>query len=246
MTSIQLFQLATVAIAGIFNLIGAWQKLDQALQIHPFIKPRQNVWVWIWSALQVLFAGLICWFLLDLADKPLPKTFNEGFPTLVKAALIGIGFNALLNADETTDVWGLNLGAIYKWLIKPVTLQIHATQKRTDDFWVELRQHLETRSIDQVNCGMEYLAENLENNPNLTLTERQRLLTTVIQIQTGAIPQSERYREIIKLLKFSIRRSARRKLLDRFGCEGTFLNQYFSNQQFSNQQQRGSRPRITR
>jgi hypothetical protein len=110
-----------VLFAGLFNLLGAWQKLDQTLRIHPFIRPWRNFWVWVWVIVQFFCAGILCLILLDLPNKPVPATLTEQIPTLLKAALVGSGFNAVLNADEATDFIGLNLGAIYKSLIAPIT-----------------------------------------------------------------------------------------------------------------------------
>jgi hypothetical protein len=193
-------------------------------------------WMWLWSIAQIFFAGVVCWFLLDLAHQPIPETFdkvftpetfNQIFPTLPKAALVGIGFNAVLNADEATDFLGLNLGAIYKRLIDPITLKIHATQARhTDRFWAELRSHLTNLSTAQINDGMNLIREKLTNSKNLTKERRDTLWIAVNQIQDPEISSQKRPEKIVKLLKDFVRRHDLPEILNVLGCEEEFLRTY--------------------
>jgi hypothetical protein len=212
-----------VLLAGLFNLLGAWRKLDQALQIHPFIRPWRNVWIWGWIIVQMFCAGLLCLVLLDLPNKTVPTTLTEKIPTLLKAALVGSGFNAVLNADEATDFLGLNLGAIYTSLIDPITQRIHATQTRyTDRFWFELRNHLAALPTNPTNDGLNLLREKLTNSPELTPERRQTLLTEIRQIQDSEISRQERPGKIVELLKNSVRRHSLPELLNVLGCEDRF------------------------
>jgi hypothetical protein len=229
------FNGTAILLAGLFNLLGAWRKLDQEINFHPFIRPWQNFWIWLWIMAQMFFAGVVCWFLLDLAHQPIPQTFNQVFtpetfntifPTLPKAALVGIGFNAVLNADEATDFLGLNLGSIYKGLIAPITSQIHTTQTQTDRFWTGVYQHLSELSTSQMNKGLLLLREKIENNQELTQERRQSLLTTVKQIQALEIPRQERPGEIVKILKESVRRQSLPELLKALGCQDSFFRGY--------------------
>jgi hypothetical protein len=221
------FNLSAFLLAGFFNLLGAWKSLDQELQIHPFIQPRRNFWVWVWSLTQMLCAGIICLLLLDLPNKPVPNDFTDITQTLFKAALVGSGFNAILNADEATDFLGSNLSPIYKNLIDPITLKIHATQARhTDRFWSELCRHLTNSSTAQINDGMNLIREKLTNSKNLTKERRDTLWIAVNQIQDPEISSQKRPEKIVKLLKDFVRRHDLPEILNVMGCEEEFLRTY--------------------
>lgn len=221
------FNLSAFLLAGFFNLLGAWKSLDRALQIHPFIQPRRNFWVWVWNLTQMLCAGIICLLLLDLPNKPIPNSFTDITQTLFKASLVGSGFNAILNADEATDFLGSNLSPIYKNLIDPITLKIHATQARhTDRFWSELRSHLTNLPTAQINDGMNLIREKLTNSRELTKARRDSLLTAVKQIQDPEIPRQKRPEKIVELLKDFVRRHDLPEVLNVLGCEDSFFRAY--------------------
>jgi hypothetical protein len=202
------------------------ENLDQELQIHPFLQPQRNIWIWIWGIAQVGFAGLVCWFLLDLANEATPNTWNEALLMWFKAVLVGIGFNAVLNADEATDFLGLNLGAIYKSVTKPIALQIHATQPRTDRFWFELQKHLAALKLDQIDNGMKLLREKFNNSKKISPEQRQELLIAVQQIRDATIPISERPEAILELLKYSVPRRSLPEILAVLGCEDSFVKRH--------------------
>jgi hypothetical protein len=220
------FNLSAFLLAGLFNLLGAWKKLTPRLQFHPFLRPQWNFWFWIWSLVQVILAGFICWVVLDLPSKKIPEQPGEIILTLSKAALIGSGFDAILNADEATDFLGSNFSPLYKNLIEPIIERIDATQPETDRFWAELRKYLAALPTSQIDHGMDLLKEKLTNDQNLKPERRQALLATVKQIQNLEISRPERCEKIVTLLKENIYRRNLPEMLNVLGCDREFLEAY--------------------
>ncbi|KAM3092174.1 hypothetical protein ACKFKG_23025 [Phormidesmis sp. 146-35] len=213
---------AVAGLAGLFNLIVAYEKFNRKCR-SPFFSPWLSLGLWWWVLLQVSLPTLFFWLLFGSSIKP-PVT-----PDLVtKAITFGIAFTPFVNANIDLGFAGVPLGEFYFLLTQPAYSQMASAQAgKLAEFISDLETELNRQATIQLEAGFTYLKNLFRSDFALKYkeVEQQKLLERVkaARIQTS---QPQQIDEITSLL-LEVRSRDCFSALKRFGCSDTFLQKYF-------------------
>lgn len=216
--------LAIAAVPGVFNAMVAFAELSKACRSLIYFKPLRNPGVWLWIAVQCSFPAVSFWFFVDLSSQPDINT-----ALIVKVTGFGFGFAAALNGQLTIASERIDIKTIYAWFIKVSLEQIAKREtRRSSKFWDELEELLlqpRPEQLNHLNRGAQRLVNYFRDDKSLSMDEQKRYqekLSSLKQITDV----TAKVTGIIGLMR-EIRPQDLPDILEKLGCDSTFIQRYF-------------------
>ncbi|MEB3213151.1 MAG: hypothetical protein VKL39_17500 [Leptolyngbyaceae bacterium] len=214
--------MAIAAIPGLVNIVAAFEELNERCKLLPFFNPISTPGVWVWGTIQFFFPAILFWGAASLGSRP-----DITLRLLGEAAIFGIGFIAVLNANIRIGANIIPIKSTYTFFINIAYRIIAYNQDdRVYEFWLDVQDALE-KSTD-LSRGLDFLQEYFEIEVEITQRPNGEVLTELEQIRAlGDRPEQARR---IKTLLKNVSRKRLRSILKQFQIDQSLLHYYFAPQ----------------
>jgi len=214
--------MAIAAIPGLVNIVAAFEELNERCKLLPFFNPISTPGVWVWGVIQFFFPGTLFWGAASLGSRP-----DITLRLLGEAAIFGIGFIAVLNANIRIGANIIPIKSTYTFFINIAYRIIAYNQDdQVYEFWLDVQDALE-KSAD-LSRGLDFLQEYFEIEVEITQRPNADFQNELDQIRALS-NRGEQARRIKTLLK-NVSRKRLRGILKQFQIDQSVLQQYFSSQ----------------
>lgn len=212
--------LAIAAIPGIFNILAAFEELNDRCRLLPFFEPLKTPGVWVWGMVQFGFPAVLFWGSTSLGGQP------DINPELIgDATLFGLGFVAVLNAQIRVGANTIPIKSAYTYFVNIAYRMIaHSQDDRVYRFWLDVQDALET--VPDLSRGLDYLQEYYEIEVEITQQPMGDVLQELEQIRDLS-DRNDQARRIKTLLK-GVSRKRLYGILKQFAVNDGLLKQYFT------------------
>jgi hypothetical protein len=212
-------------IAGVCNLLDAYEKIMDLCKKLLFFEPAKSVGFWLLILVQVLFPSIT--FLLWVTEF---FTLNPVVDVLlvIQAIAVGLSFVAFLNARTETGFLTIDIKSLYDRLLAIGVRIIAAREtRRTSQFLREFERELihPTANLEEGLKDLRaYFSADIALSPQ---DERDRL-----DLIDEALREPSVYHQIttIQTLVLLVRKQDLLYILQQFGCRSEFLQQFFPNE----------------
>lgn len=212
--------MAIAAIPGIFNILAAFEELNDRCRLLPFFEPLKTPGVWVWGVIQFCFPAALFWGSASLGSQP------QLTPELIgNAALFGLGFVAVLNAQIQVGANTIPIKSAYTYFVNIAYRMIAYSQdNRVYEFWLDVQDALET--VPDLTRGIDYLQEYYEIEVEITQQPLGNAMQELEQIRELS-DRNEQARRIKTLLK-GVSRKRLYGILKQFQVNDSLLKHYFA------------------
>ena len=213
---------AIAAIPGLFNITAAFEELNERCKLLPFFDPIATPGVWIWVIIQFFFPGVLFWGAASLGNQP-----DITLRLLSEAAIFGIGFIAVLNANIRIGANTIPIKSTYTFFVNIAYRIIAYNQDdRVYEFWLDMQDALETSA--DLSRGLDFLHEYFEIEVEITQQPigNFNFKDELDQIRTLS-DRSEQARRIKTVLK-NVSRKRLQGILRQFQIDHELLHRYFA------------------
>ncbi|MEM9451381.1 MAG: hypothetical protein AAGA75_22995 [Cyanobacteria bacterium P01_E01_bin.6] len=212
--------MAIAAIPGLVNIAAAFEELNERCKLLPFFDPIATPGVWVWGIIQFFFPGILFWGAASLGMRP-----EITLRLLGEAAIFGIGFIAVLNANIRIGANIIPIKSTYTFFVNIAYRIIAYNQDdRVYEFWLDVQDALETSA--DLSRGLDFLQEYFEIEIEITQRPNGNFQDDLNQIRALS-DRSEQARRIKTLLK-NVSRKRLRGILRQFQLDQSLLKQYFA------------------
>ncbi|MGB3493379.1 MAG: hypothetical protein WBA57_11660 [Elainellaceae cyanobacterium] len=212
--------MAIAAIPGIFNILAAFEELNDRCRLLPFFEPLKTPGVWVWGVVQFGFPATLFWGSASLGSQPSisPELISD-------AALFGLGFVAVLNAQIQIGANTIPIKSAYTYFINIAYRMIaHSQDDRVYRFWLDVQNALET--VPDLSQGLDYLQEYYEIEVEITQQPMGDVIQELEQIRDLS-DRNDQARRIKTLLK-GVSRKRLHGILKQFAVDDGLLKRYFT------------------
>lgn len=227
--------LAIAAVPGLINTLAAFEELNERCKLLPFFEPVRTPGVWVWGLIQFSFPTVLFWGTSSLGDRP-----DINLRLLGEAAVFGIGFIALLNANIKIGANTIPIKSAYTFFINIAYRMIAYSQdNRVYEFWLDVQEAI-AKSPD-LTRGLDFLQEYLEIEVEIT----QRPIGDVqeelkeIRALTDRTEQARRIKTVLK----NVSRKRLYGILQQFQIDEALLHRYFGPERIPSRQRRQEKKR---
>lgn len=211
--------LAIAAIPGLFNIIAAFEELNERCKLLPFFDPIATPGVWVWGTIQFFFPGILFWGTASLGSQP-----TITLRLLGEAAVFGIGFIAVLNANIRIGTNTIPIKSAYTFFVNIAYRIIAYNQDdRVYEFWLDVQDALETSA--DMSRGLDFLQEYFEIEVEITQQPLGNFKDELDQIRELS-DRPQQARRIKSLLK-RVSRKRLQGILRQFQIDRGILQRYF-------------------
>jgi hypothetical protein len=227
--------MAIALLSGGFNVIIAYQDLADRCRFIPFFAPHKLLGFWIWVLIQGLVPVMPFWLIFNLTAQP-----NINPQLVVKAALFGLGFPILCNAEIPLGGQKYSLKSGYSFLVKiAFNLILRSNQReRAIQFWDELEASLK-KGLENNRLYLRSGLKALENHfmPSTEVfgesaDARNKTLKEIYE-RLDKINQESNLLQKAKAIKRLLQKVEHQDLiliLRQFHCDEELLKKYFPRQ----------------
>lgn len=211
--------IAVAVIPGLFNLLAAFEELDERCKLLPFFEPMRNPGVWLWAVIQFSFPAVLFWMMAALSIRP-----EINLALLGSALGFGLGFVALLNASTQIGSRTYTIKPIYTFFIDRAYRWIASSQDdRVFEFWTDVEVAL--RQSPDLTEGLSILENYFAFQASLTRQSTENYEAEISKIRLlGDRPEQARH---TKVLLQKVRRERLYGILRRFQVGDALLGKYF-------------------